>query len=92
MSVFGRAWLYLSRNKGKSSILLTLLVVISTLVLLCVSIGNAANTSLAVLRERLGGYFLVKNDIQNGGFLYVNDQMVEDIMECGEIKAYKKPP
>ncbi len=88
MSVFGRAWLYLSRNKGKSGILLTLLVVISTLVLLCVSIGNAANTSLAVLRERLGGYFLVKNDIQNGGFLYVNDQMVEDIMECGEIKAY----
>lgn len=88
MSVLGRAWLYLSRNKGKAGILLTLLVVISTLVLLCVSIGNAADTSLAVLRERLGGYFLVKNDFQNGGYQSVSDQMVQDILECGEIKAY----
>ncbi len=88
MGVCGRARLYLSRNKGKSGILLALLVVIGTLVLLCVSIGNAADTSLAVLRERLGGYFLVKNDMQNGGYQYVNDQMVQDILECGDIKAY----
>lgn len=88
MSIFGRAKLYLLRNKGKSGILLVLLVVISTLVLLCVSIGNAADASLAELRERLGGYFLVKNDIQNGGFEYVKDEMVQEILGCGEIKAY----
>ena len=88
MNILGRAWLYLSRNKGKSGILLALLVVISTLVLLCVSIGNAADTSLAELRERLGGYFLVKNDMQNGGFQYVSDEMVQEILGCGEIKAY----
>ena len=88
MSIFGRAKLYLLRNKGKSGILLVLLVVISTLVLLCVSIGNAADASLAELRERLGGYFLVKNDIQNGGFEYVKDEIVQEILGCGEIKAY----
>lgn len=88
MSIFGRARLYLLRNKGKSGILLLLLVVISTIVLLCVSIGNAADHSLAELRERLGGYFLVRNDIQNGGFEYVDDEMVQDIQGCGDIKAY----
>lgn len=88
MNVLERALLYLLRNKGKSGILLALLAVISALTLFCISIGNAADASLAELRERLGGYFLVKNDMQNGGYEYVNDEMVQEILECGEIKAY----
>lgn len=88
MNILERALLYLWRNKGKSGILLALLVVISTLTLFCISIGNAADASLAELRERLGGYFLIKNDMQNGGYDYVNDEMVQKILKCGDIKAY----
>ena len=88
MGVFKRAWLYLSRSKAKSGILLTLLVVIGTLVLLCVSVGNAAGASLALLRERLGGYFQVKSNHEQGYFEFVTDKMVQDILENGEIKAY----
>ena len=87
MNILERALLYLWRNKGKSGILLALLVVISTLTLFCISIGNAADASLAELRERLGGYFLIKNDMQNGGYDYVNDEMVQKILKCGVIKA-----
>lgn len=88
MGICRRAWLYLIRNKGKTGILLALLVVISTLVLLCVSIGNAANASLASLRERLGGYFSVKMNREQGYYEFVKDEMVQDILGNGGIKAY----
>ena len=84
MGICRRAWLYLIRNKGKTGILLALLVVISTLVLLCVSIGNAANASLASLRERLGGYFSVKMNREQGYYEFVKDEMVQDILEVLE--------
>lgn len=88
MGIWGRSWLYLSRNKTKSGILLTLLIVIGTLVMLCVSIGNAAGSSLASLRERLGGYFQIKSDREHGYFEFVSDAMVQDITQNEQIKAY----
>lgn len=88
MRVFERAWLYLSRNKARFGILFTLFLVICTLVTLCVSVGNAAKTSLDSLRERLGGYFQVKSSPDQGYFEFVSDTMVQDILAAGGIKAY----
>lgn len=88
MSVWRRASLYMMRKKGKFLILLAILTVIATLVLLCISVGNAANSSVQKLRETMGGYFKIEPDYEQGYSSYVDDRMVQKVMDTGEIKAY----
>lgn len=88
MSIWRRASLYLTRNKKKTIVLLAILTVITTLVLTCVSVGNAAGSSIQELREQMGGYFKVEMDVSQGKTGWVSDEMIQQIMETGGIKAY----
>lgn len=88
MGVWKRASLYLTRKRGKSLILLAILTVIATLVLLCISVGNAADASMEQLRETMGGYFKITSNIERGHVNNVNDELVQRIMDAGGIKAY----
>lgn len=88
MSVWRRASLYLARNKKKSILLLAILTVITTLVLTCVSVGNAAGASIQRLREQMGGYFKLEMDASQGKTGWVSDEIMQEIMGLGGIKAF----
>jgi len=87
MNVRKRAFLYLARNKKKTVLLLAILTFITALVLLCVSVGNAANAALRELREKMGGYFKIEADYVQGKFGRIDDALARKVMEGGGIKA-----
>lgn len=88
MSIWKRASLYLTRRKGKSLILLAILTVIATLVLLCLAVGNAANTSVDNLRKTMGGYFKISSNTEKGYLNNVSDKLVSDVMAAGGIREF----
>lgn len=87
MSIRRRAFLYLMRNQKKTCILLIILTVISALILLCISIGSAADASLQKLREQMGGYFKIETDYTQGKVGTVDDGLVQNVVDLGGIKA-----
>lgn len=88
MSIWKRASLYLTRRKGKSLILLAILTVIAALVLLCLAVGNAANTSVDNLRKTMGGYFKIASNTEKGYLNNVSDALVSDVLAAGGIKDF----
>ena len=87
MSALKRAMLYISGKKGKSILLLLIFFVISTLIITAMTIHNAADMSARQLRESIGGYFKITNDLRNPNpQAYVNDVLIESISEMDGIK------
>lgn len=87
MGAWKRASLYLMRNKKKTMTLLAVLSAVSALVLLCVSVGNAADASLRELREQMGGYFKIETDYAQGKFGRIDDALAQKVADAGGIKA-----
>lgn len=87
MGVRHRAFLYLTRNKKKAVILLAILTFITTLVLLCTAVGNAADASVRKLREQMGGYFKIETDFTQGKFGRIDDTLLKNVVDAGGIKA-----
>ena len=83
-----RAKLYLLRKKGRAAILLAILLVITTLVFVCTSVGNAANRAIVALRETMGGYFKIETNDDKGYNTPVDDDFVQKILDNGGVKAY----
>jgi putative ABC transport system permease protein len=88
MNLCKRAVLFLLRKKSRAVILLLILTVIGALVLTCLSIGRAADIAAASLRESLGGYFKITPDYDSGKVGYVNDALVQKVLQQGGIKAF----
>lgn len=88
MNIWQRASLYLTRNKKKTVILLAILTVITTLVLICISVGNGAATAMDNLRKTMGGYFKIDKNREQGYYGNMDDAIVQDVMGLGGIKAY----
>lgn len=61
-----------------------------TLVLMDISIGNAAKNAEANLRETLGGYFKLQTNWESTQRGFITDQLADDIMGSGKIKACNK--
>ena len=57
MSFIQRAFLHTTRKIGKSLLIFFVLLIISTLVLTCLSIRSATNTAVLNVRESLGGSY-----------------------------------
>lgn len=88
MGAAERAKLYLLRKKSRAVILLAILTVIAALVLIGISIGNAANQAIGTLRETMGGYFKIETNRDKGYYDPVSDALVQKILNNGVIKAY----
>lgn len=88
ISNWKRARLYLFRKKNKSIILLAILTVIASLVLVCISIGNATDTASRNLRETIGGYFKIVTNTEKGYSKPVDDALIQSVMESEKIKSY----
>lgn len=88
MSTLERAILYLIRKKHKSIIMFAILTVIASLVFICVSIGNAAETASRNLRETMGGYFKITTNTQQGYYQPVDDSLVQTVLKEEGIKSF----
>lgn len=74
-----RAFLYVTRKKGKTFILFTILLVMAVFVLTGISIGKASRITQQELRQKLGGKFEIAIDWENSP--YVIREMLEDSVD-----------
>lgn len=82
MNIWKRAWLHTKRKKGKTVLMLLILLIISTLILTCISIRSAADTAALNIRKSLMGGFTV-----NAKHLetLLDDDAVIDILKLSGI-------
>ena len=76
MNVFKRAWLYVTRKRGKTALLFAILLIMATFVLTGLSIWKASEAAQLDLRQSLGGKFDVFVDWSNSP--YVVRETVQD--------------
>lgn len=83
-----RSVLYLLRKRNRSVILWLILFVITTLMLACITIGHGAGAAMERLFQAMGGYFKIEADHKPGSNKYVNDELVNHIMDSYEIQEF----
>jgi putative ABC transport system permease protein len=99
MSLFKRALLYVTRKKGKTALMFTILFVMATFVLAGLSIKKGTDIAADSLRESLGGNFTLKPkmDMSNfqmsgGGMVYggkhLKDEDIAKVLSVEGIKAF----
>lgn len=88
MGVIKRAFLYLIRKRSKSVVMFMILLVLTTLVLSAVSIGNAAEEAAGELRRTLGGYFKLEENLEYSGKREaITDSFINHIGSIDGVKA-----
>ena len=97
MNFLSRAWLYITRKKGKSLLLFIVLLVMATFVLTALALGNASDSAQQNLRKSLGGSFDIYFDysesnpylkveqVEGGTILYSTQQITPELVE--QIRA-----
>ncbi len=69
MSICKRAWLYVTRKRGKTLLLFAILLIMATFVLTGLSIWKASETALLDLRQSMGGKFDIFPDWENSPYI-----------------------
>ena len=87
MKAHHRAFLYVTRKTGKSTLLLCTLSVIMGLFLCGISIRLASEHAAAQLRESLGGYFKMVPDYQKNEVVnQIDQELLNYVREFNEIE------
>ncbi|MCM1048151.1 MAG: FtsX-like permease family protein [Clostridiales bacterium] len=94
MSTVERAFLYVTRKKGKSILLFFVLLIMATFVLSGLSVGKTAQSEQKKLRQTMGGtfelspefseknpYFKVINDGEGGMTLYTERPLTQEMID-----------
>ena len=94
MSTIKRAFLYVTRKKGKSILLFFVLLIMATFVLSGISIEKAAQSEQKKLRQTMGGifelspefseknpYFKAINDGEGGVTLYTERPLTQEMID-----------
>lgn len=94
MGTIKRAFLYVTRKKGKSMLLFFLLLILATFVLSGLSIEKAAQLEQKKLRQTMGGifelmpefseknpYFKAVNDDEGGAALYTERPLTQEMLD-----------
>ena len=69
MSISKRAFLYVTRKRGKTILLFAILLIMATFVLTGLSIWKASETALLDLRQSMGGKFDIFPDWENSPYI-----------------------
>lgn len=88
MDVLKRAWLYITRKKKKSIIMLFILFTVATAILSCISIKKATQISKENATKGLENFFNLEPNIgytQKYGF---SKKVIEEILKVKDIKKY----
>ena len=80
MSIFKRAFLYVTRKRGKTILLFAILLIMATFVLTGLSIWKASEAAQLDLRQSLGGEFDIFVDWNNSPYV-VKENVSEDYDE-----------
>ena len=80
VSIYKRAFLYVTRKRGKSILLFAILLIMATFVLTGLSIWKASNVAQVDLRQSLGGKFDIYVDWSNSPYV-VREQLSEEYDE-----------
>lgn len=86
MDVLKRAWLYVTRKKKKSIIMLFLLFSIATAVLSGISIKKATEISKKAATSELSSFFRITNEITSDKWM--SREVIDKILTFKEIKKY----
>ena len=93
MTIWRRAWLYVWKKKKRTILLLLILCFLSTLVLLCLTLGASAAREGKSIQKNLGSSFVLEADLNNQGYyeprtgegytylLYTGPKVTEEIRE-----------
>lgn len=84
MNGFKRAWLHLIRKKGTSGILFLLLLVMTTLMLTCLSIQSATDIVNANIKKALLGFFTINAKQLDGG---ITEESLEKIISVNGLSG-----
>ncbi len=87
MSIFKRAFLYVTRKRGKTVLLFAILLIMATFVLTGLSIRKASEAAQLDLRQSLGGKFDVFVDWDNSPYVVKEDAGEEYDEETGMTSA-----
>ena len=79
MSIFKRAFLYVTRKRGKTILLFAILLIMATFVLTGLSIWKALEAAQLNLRQSLGGKFNIHVDWEN------SPSVVKEIIQDNEV-------
>lgn len=101
MNFVRRAGFYILRKKGKTLSLFLLAAIVSTFLISCFSVLNAAGMLTAEIRKSIGAAFYVRantsvNTDDNGRFsmeqnnIHITDEDIAKILQCGDI-SYCNP-
>ena len=93
MTIWKRAWLYVWKKKKRTILLLLILCFLSTLVLLCLTLGASAARESKSIQKSLGSSLVLEADLNNQGYyeprtregktylLYTGPKVTDEIME-----------
>lgn len=104
MTIWKRAWLYVWKKKKRTILLLLILCFLSTLVLLCLTLGASAARESKSIQKSLGSSLVLEADLNNQGYyeprtregktylLYtgpkVTDEIIEDVLAMDGVSDY----
>ncbi len=83
MNFMKRAYLHTIRKKGKTLLMLVIILVIATLIQTCISIRTATEVAVTNVRKSLSGSFTINAKQVDGG---LNDQTISDISNISGVK------
>ncbi len=87
MSIFKRAWLYVTRKRGKTLLLFAILLIMATFVLTGLSIWKASEAAQLDLRQSLGGKFDIFVDWNNSPYVVRENVREEYDEETGKTST-----
>ncbi len=87
MGIFKRAWLYVTRKRGKTLLLFAILLIMATFVLTGLSIWKAAEAAQLDLRQSLGGKFDIFVDWNNSPYVVRENVREEHDEETGKTST-----
>ena len=87
MSIFKRAYLYVTRKRGKTILLFAILLIMATFVLTGLSIWKASEAAQLDLRQSLGGKFDVFVDWNNSPYVVKENTGEEYDEETGKTST-----
>ena len=88
MDVLKRAWLYITRKKKKSIIMLFILFTVSTAILSCISIKKATQISKNNATKGLANFFNLETNIGYTQKRGLSRKVIEDILKIKDVKKY----
>lgn len=88
MDILKRAWLYITRKKKKSLIMVFILFAIATSILSCISIKKATQISKENATKGLANFFNLEVDIGSNETRGFSRKTIDEILKLKDIKNY----